>query len=94
MRTVYVCFYRKQNTIYMSKLQFVNKNSCLCIYNYRTLLFCEARGKVNKLPLTNPSPKPTGTAQRGGGGGGAGGAFCRAEGGGALPPWNLLRCSA
>ena len=37
----------------------VNKNSCLCIYNYRTLLFCEARGKVNKLYLTNPSPNPS-----------------------------------
>ena len=53
--------YRKQNTIYMSKLQFVNKNSCLCIYNYRTMLFCEAhlRGKVNKLYLKNPSPNPS-----------------------------------
>ena len=40
----------------MSKLQFVNKNSCLCIYNYRTLLFCEARRTVNKLYLTKPSP--------------------------------------
>ena len=33
----------------VNKTPFVKKNCCLCIYNYRTMLFCEACRKVNKL---------------------------------------------
>ena len=61
MRTIYVASTENKTPFTWASYDLWKKNSCLCIYGYRTMLFCEARGNVNKLYLKTRLLTPAST---------------------------------